>query len=349
MVSGYKTARMIFAATLAAVVPVAAQADPVEDFYKGKTLKMIIGYGVGGGYDLYGRIFAEHISRFIPGHPNVIPQNMTGAGSFRAAQYLYSVAPQDGTAFGSVAQTLPLDTAMKGKASGMDATKFRYIGRLVASVELGVGIPGSSIKGWEESRTRQLIVGATGSTSPSYLLPVALNKFGGTKFKVISGYKGSTDSLLAVERKEVDIVGSMSVPTIMTKSPDWLLKKTAPVVYQAALKRHPLVQHVPALPEMGTTPDGTAALRAIAASSEIGRSVITTPNVPAERLAALRKAFDQMVKDPVFLAEMNKRKIIIEPLAGAEVDKIAAETTGTPQRILNEIALLVTPKGREKK
>ena len=335
----------IAGAALAALAPTTAlAADPIEDFYKGKTLRMIIGYGAGGGYDLYGRIFAENIGKFIPGKPTVIPQNMAGAGSFVAAKYLYNVAPQDGTTFGSLAQTLPLDTAMRGKSNDLDATRMPYIGRLVASVELGVGLPGSSFKSWEDARKRELIVGATGSTSPAYLLPTALNKFGGTKFKVISGYKGSTDILLAVERKEVDVVGSMGVPIVMAKHPDWLLKKTAPIVYQGSSKRHPLVQHVPALPEMGTTPDGKAALNAIGASAEIGRSVIGTPGFPKERLAAVRKAFMAMVQDPTFLADMKKRKIMIEPLAGEEVDKVAQETLSTPKPILALIEALLKPK-----
>jgi tripartite-type tricarboxylate transporter receptor subunit TctC len=330
----------------AALLPagVASAADPIEDFYKGKTLRVIIGYGPGGGYDLYGRLFADNIGKFLPGNPTVIAQNMAGAGSFVAAKYLYSVAPHDGTTFGSLAQTLPLDTAMKGKSSDLDATRMPYIGRLVASYELGAGIPGSSFKGWEDARKRQLIVGATGSTSPAYLLPAALNKFGGTKFKIISGYKGSTDILLAVERKEVDIIGSMGVPLMMAKHPDWLLKKAAPIVYQGANKRHPLVQHVPALPEMGTTPDGKIALRAIGASAEIGRSVIGTPNFPKDRLAAVRKAFMAMVQDTTFLAEAKKRNIMIEPLDGAEVDTVAQETLATPKPILDEIAALLKPK-----
>jgi tripartite-type tricarboxylate transporter receptor subunit TctC len=339
--------RMIAAALLAATLLPAGTAwavDPIEDFYKGKTLRVIIGYGPGGGYDLYGRLFADNIGRFLPGRPTVIAQNMAGAGSFVAAKYLYNVAPHDGTTFGSLAQTLPLDTAMRGKAADLDATKMPYIGRLVASYELGVGIPGSSFSSWEDARKRQLVVGATGSTSPAYLLPTALNKFGGTKFKIISGYKGSTDILLAVERKEVDIVGSMGVPLIMAKHPDWLLKKTAPVVYQGSSKRHPLVQHVPSLPEMGTTPEGRIALNAIGASAEIGRAVIGAPNFPKERLAAVRKAFMAMVQDETFLAEAKKRNIMIEPLSGEEVDKVALETLATPKPILDEIVELLKPK-----
>lgn len=328
-------------ALMASGLPV--QADPIEDFYKGKTLRIVIGYGAGGGYDLYGRVFAQHIGNFIPGKPTVIAQNMPGAGSFLAAKYLYNVAPKDGTHFGSVAQTLPLDAAMRADKE-LDAGNMPYIGRLVRSVELGIAPPGGKFKSWEEGKTKEVVVGATGSTSPAFLFPAALAKFGGMKFKVIMGYKGSTGIALAAERKEVDVIGSMGVPLVMAKHPDWIEKGTATIFYQGALSRHPLVPNVPALPEFGTSDDGKAILRAVAASAEFGRSIITTPGVPAERLAAVRKAFDTMVKDPAFLADMKKRKIMIEPATGDELDKIKAETLSTPPRLLAMIKELVATK-----
>lgn len=334
------------AAALAALVsPGVASADAISDFYKGKTLRILIGYAPGGGYDLYGRVFAEYFGKFVPGNPTVVAQNMDGAGSFIAAKYLFSVAPQDGTAFGSLAQTLPLDAAMS-TSKDLDATKMPYLGRMVSNIDIGLGLPGSWFRtGMEDARgAREIIVGATGASSPGFLLPTALNQYGGTKFKIIYGYKGSNDVMLAVERKEVDIVGSIGIPVVMSKNAEWLVEKKAPIIYQAALTRHPLLPHVPALPEFASTEEGKGVLTAVAASSEIGRSINTTPNVPKERLAALRSAFNAMLADKAFLADMAKRKIAIEPLTGEQVDKISLDTLATPKPILDKIKALVEQK-----
>jgi tripartite-type tricarboxylate transporter receptor subunit TctC len=331
-----------FACALAPL-PAAAQ-DAIADFYKGKTLRIVIGYGPGGGYDIYGRVFAEHFGRYLPGNPTVVAQNMAGAGSFIAAKYMYSVAPQDGTAFGSLAQTLPLDYAMSTDQKDLDASKMPYIGRMVSNVDLGSGVPGATFKDIEDARRREIVVGATGAASPGYLLPMALNAYGRTKFKVIYGYKGSNDVLLAAERKEVDLIGSIGIATTMVRNPDWLLEKKAPMLYQAALTRHPLAQHVPALPELAESADGKAVLTAIAASADIGRSIITTPNVPAARLAALRKAFNAMMADAGFVEAMKKRNIILEPLTGEQVDKISSDTLRTPPNVLALVQKLVTTK-----
>ena len=320
-----------------------AAADAIADFYKGKTLRIIIGYAAGGGYDIYGRVFAEHFSRYVPGNPSVVAQNMEGAGSFLAAKYLYAVAPQDGTAFGSLAQTLPLDYAMSDQHRDLDASKMPYIGRLVSNIDLGAGWPGAAFKDFEDARRREIVVGATGASSPGFLLPTSLNKYAGAKFKVIFGYKGSNDVYMALERKEVDLIGSIGIATLSVKSPEWL-KGAAPIIYQAALTRHPLLPNVPALPELGLSPEGKAVLTAIAASADIGRSIITTPNVPPARLAALRKAFNDMVADRAFLDVMTKRNVIIEPLTGEQVDKISKDTLETPKRVLDLVKELSTVK-----
>lgn len=319
-------------------------ADPIADFYKGKTLRIVIGYAPGGGYDIYGRVFAEFFGRYVPGSPTIIAQNMTGAGSFIAAKYLYGVAPQDGTTFGSLAQTLPLDYAMGGDQKDLDASKMPYLGRLVSNIDLGLGMPGAWFTDFADARKKEIVVGATGAASPGYLLPTALNAYAGSKFRIVFGYKGSNDVLLAAERKEVDLIGSIGIATMLVRNPDWILERKAPMVYQAALTRHPLLPHVAALPELATSSEGKAVLTAIAASAEIGRSITTTPNVPKERLAALRKAFNAMIADPAFIDNMKKRNITIEPLTGEAVDKISLDTLQTPSAVLQLVKQLVAPK-----
>lgn len=333
-----------FAMLLAAAAAPAAAQDPIADFYKGKTLRIVIGYAPGGGYDIYGRVFAEHFGRYVPGNPQVVAQNMEGAGSFLAARFIYNVAPKDGTSFGSLAQTLPLDYAMGDQRKDLDASRMPYIGRLVSNIDLGVGMPWATFKSFEDARSREIIVGATGASSPGFLLPTALNAYAGAKFKVIYGYKGSNDVLVAAERKEVDLIGSIGIATMQVRNPDWITERKAPILYQAALSRHPLLPHVPALAELGSTAEGKAVLTAIAASAEIGRSIITTPDVPKDRLAALRKAFNAMVADPVFIEAMKKRNVMLEPMTGEQVDKISNETLQTPPAVLSLIQKLVTVK-----
>lgn len=317
-----------------------AAADPVADFYKGKTLRIVIGYAAGGGYDLYGRVFAEHFGKHLPGRPVVVAQNMPGAGSFIAAKYLYDVAPKDGTMFGSVSQTLPLDAVMSGRTD-IDVTALPYVGRLVDNTDIGLGFPGAPFKTFQDARTQEIVVGATGGASPGYLVPAALVKHGGARFKIVSGYGGSNDILLAMERREVQLVASIGLPSVVQKHSDWILERKAPVLYQTALKRHPLLQHVPTIAELGVDAQGTAVLRAVAASADIGRSIITTPGVPPERLAALRKAFEAMVADPEFVATMKKRDIELGPAPGAEIDAIVREVTKTPKPVLDSINAIV--------
>lgn len=316
-------------------VTTSTKADPVEDFYRGKTLRVIVGYAVGGGYDIYGRAFAEWFGRYVPGNPTIIVQNMPGGGSFVAAKYLYNAAPRDGTVFGLLSQTLALDAAMNEDPSTFDVTKLSYLGRMLDNVDVGTGLPGANFKSFEDARQREIIVGATGGASPGFLVPAALQKFGGAKFKIVSGYGGSADIALAAERKEVDVIGSIGLALIMQRNPKWVTQKEAPIIYQIAIKRHPLLQHVPAISELGLTPDGTAVLRAIGSSSEIGRSVTTTPGVPPERLAALRAAFQKMIKDPEFLAAMQKREVPIFGATGEEMDEITRDVMRTPKNVLD--------------
>ena len=333
----------VMAMTLAALVVARAgtvSADPIADFYRGKTVRMIIGYGVGGGYDLYARIAAEFLGRHIPGNPRILPENMTGAGSFLAAKYLNEVAPHDGTALGSLAQTLALDAAT-GTGSGLDVTQFHYIGRLTSSIDLGVALPSAGITSFDDVRKREFTVGSSGGASTAVLLPASLDAFGGAKFKLVRGYKGAAEVMLALERGEVQIAGAVGIPLLLARHPDWILQGKATFVYQAALKRSPYLPQVPTLPELGLTDDGRAVLRALAGTAEIGRSIITTPGVPNERLAALRTAFEAMLKDPDFVAACKQRHIMIDPGTGEDMDAIVTDTVNLPKPIIAKLGVLL--------
>jgi tripartite-type tricarboxylate transporter receptor subunit TctC len=315
---------------------VPARAQSVADFYRGKTLRMLVGYGPGGGYDLYARLVAEFLPRHLPGNPSILAQNMPGAGSFVAAKYMSDVAPKDGTVFGSLSQTLALDS-LSGNAAKVDVEKFSYVGRVVTNVDVGVALSKTGIKSFDDVRKKQYSVGASGGGSTTVMYAAALNRFAGSNFKIVKGYSGTTDIQLAMERGEVDILPAYGLPGILVSKPGWINNGEAVFLYQATLKRHRLLPNTPTLPELARDDEGRAVLHAIASTAEIGRSIITTPGVPADRLTALRTAFQAMLSDPEFIATAEKRNLMIDGAHGAEMDDIVRETLKTPPDVLTKI------------
>jgi len=330
-------ATVLLAALLAANAP--ARADAISDFYQGKTLRMLIGYGPGGGYDIYGRLVAEFLPRHLPGHPAIVAQNMPGAGSLVAAKYIAEVAPKDGTVLGSLAQTLALDSLTSGGAK-LNVASMPYVGRVVTNIDTGAALLKSGIKSFEDVRAKEYTVGASGGGSTTVLFPTALKTYAGAKFKLVRGYSGTTDILLAMERGEVDIVGAYGLPGILVSHPGWVHGE-ATFIFQASLKRHRLLANVPTLPELALSDEGREVLRAAASTGEIGRSILTTPGVPPERLRALRTAFRTMIEDPDFLAECERRKLMIEGAPGEEIDDIVRETLRLPQAVADKIGQMM--------
>jgi tripartite-type tricarboxylate transporter receptor subunit TctC len=301
---------------------------------------MLIGYGPGGGYDLYGRVVAQFLPRHLPGHPTIVAQNMPGAGSLLAARYMQDVAPKDGTVLGSLAQTLALDSVTNASAR-IDVGKMPYIGRVATNVDTGVALQKSGITSFEEVRAKQHTVGASGGGSTTVLFPTALMTYAGAKFKIARGYSGTNEIWLAVERGEVDIVGAYGLPGIQVSHPEWLQGKDVVFLYQASLQRHRLIPNVPTLPELALSDEGRQVLRAAASTGDIGRSIITTPGVPPERLDALRAAFRAMIEDPDFIAECDKRKLPIEGATGEDVDAMARETLQLPRAVLDKVGQMM--------
>jgi tripartite-type tricarboxylate transporter receptor subunit TctC len=336
-------ARLIGAALgllLAAHCGSPAQAQPAADFYRGKTLRMLIGYGPGGGYDIYGRLVAEFLPRHLPGTPTIIAQNMPGAGSFVAAKFLHDVAPKDGTVFGSLAQTLALDSMTNTNAK-IDVAKMPYLGRVVTNIDTGAALLKTGIKSFDDVRAKQYSVGASGGGSTTVLFPTALNTFAGARFKLVRGYHGTTDILLAMERGEVDIVGAYGLPGMLVSNPGWVQRAEATILYQASLKRHRLLPNVPTLPELAQSDEGREILYAAASTGEIGRAILTTPGVPPDRLALLRSAFQAMLNDPAFLAACEQRNLMIEGAAGEEIDAIVRATLRLPPAVAEKIGQMM--------
>jgi tripartite-type tricarboxylate transporter receptor subunit TctC len=246
-------ARLLTAAMLLFAAASGANAQAAADFYRGKTIRMLVGYGPGGGYDLYARLVAEFLPKRLPGNPVVVVENMPGAGSFVAAKYMAEVAPKDGTVLGSLTQTLALDSAV-GISSQVNAERFHYIGRVTTNIDTGAALASVGITSIADARAKQYTVGASGGGSSTVIYPVALNAYGGTKFKIVRGYKGTNEILLAMDRGEVDIVGAYGLPGMLVSHPGWIDKAEATIIYQAALKRHRLLPSVPTCRLTGLRP-----------------------------------------------------------------------------------------------
>ncbi|MQA67066.1 MAG: hypothetical protein GEU76_14390 [Alphaproteobacteria bacterium] len=310
-----------------------ANADAIADFYKGHTVTIYIGYAPGGGYDLYGRLAARHIGRHILGSPTVVAQNMPGAGSLKLANFLYNVAPKNGSVLGVISQSTPQEEALGTSGVSYESNKFNWIGRITSNVELSVVWHTSKIQTVEDAKTREVTVAGTGPTSASVVYPKVLNGVAGTKFKVISGYGGSAEGVLAMERGET-MGALLSWASLKSTRRSWLADKKVFVLVQYAPKRHGDLPDVPAMTELGSTPDERRILALYASGAEIGRAITAPPGVPPERVKALRKAFEDMIRDGDFLAEVKKRNIEFDPLTGEELQKVVSEAGSIPPSLV---------------
>jgi tripartite-type tricarboxylate transporter receptor subunit TctC len=323
--------------------PHAAKADPVADFYKGKTVKIIVGFGVGGGYDIYGRLAAEHLGRFIPGNPTVIVENMPGGGGVRAASFLHSAAPKDGSVLSVIVQSIAFDSAIGELPGKIDAGRYNFIGRLTSNVEAQFTWHTSKTKTLEDARRQEVIVGATGAASPSSVVPRMLNETIGAKFRVVQGYPGTAEAALAMERGEVE--GMMqSVESLQSARPDWIAEKKINFIWQLALKPHKDFPDVPAVGQLGDTPEEQAMLKLIAGTADIGRSLVAPPEVPTERVKALRAAFQAMVADEQFKAAAKARNANLDPAPGETLQEIVAAAMATPKPVIERTRAIVTAK-----
>lgn len=326
------TSRTIFAATGFAFALSAcgtAFGQSADQFYKGKTVTIAIGFSAGGTYDLFGRLVSRHIGKHIPGNPTVIAQSMPGAGSFVAANWLYAVAPKDGTAMAIVSQTIAMEEALKNKGVRYKSAEFNWIGRATANTEVQVFWHTSKGTTVEGAKTAEVPVASTGPGSPSETYPKLLNALIGTKYKLIRGYTGSTAGLLAMERGEVD--GALtSWNTMKTTRKAQLDEKKAFIAVQYLTKRNVDLPDVPTIVELGTNEADRQLLTFAAASAEIGRSFIAPPKMAPERVKTLRDAFDATMKDPELLAEVAKAQLDFEPGNAAELERLVKVTLATP-------------------
>jgi tripartite-type tricarboxylate transporter receptor subunit TctC len=310
-------------APLVALAATQATADPVADFYKGKTIQMVIGVSAGGDYDLRARLLAKHLPKYIPGHPTIVAQNMLGGGGLNAANWAFNVAPQDGTVLLAISSTLPVSQAVGLPGTKFDVRKFHYIGNTTDSPNVINSWYTTGITKVEQVFEKELVLGSTGRSSGSYYYPAALNAWAGTKFKIVLGYPGGANVNIAMERGEVGGRGSNLWASWKSTRPQWLAENKIHILVQVGLKRNPELKDVPLMQELVKDDLSRQAMIFMSADGAIARSIVTTPGTPPERVAALRRAFDAVMKDPALLAEAKQAKQEIEPETGEEVQKIA--------------------------
>jgi tripartite-type tricarboxylate transporter receptor subunit TctC len=310
-------------APILALAVAQASAEPVADFYKGKTIQMVIGVSAGGDYDLRARLLAKHLPRFIPGNPNVIAQNMLGGGGLNAANWVYNVAPKDGTVLLAISSTLPVSQAVGLSGIKYDVRKLHYIGNTTDSPNVINSWHTTGITKIEQVFEKELVVGSTGRSSGSYYYPAALNAWAGTKFKIVLGYPGGANVNIAMERGEVGGRGSNIWASWKSTRPQWLAEKKIHILVQVGLKRNPELLDVPLMQELVKDDLSRQALIFMSADSAIARSIVTTPDTPPERVAALRRAFDAAMKDPALLAEAERAHQDINAASGEDVQAIA--------------------------
>jgi tripartite-type tricarboxylate transporter receptor subunit TctC len=330
-------------AALAAVLPASiASAQSPADFYKGKTLEFYIGYSVGGGYDLYARTIARHIGKHIPGNPTVVPKNMEGAGSLRLANWMFRVAPKDGNVIATIGRGTGFDPILGQKGATFDGTKFTWLGSANNEVSVCVAWNATSgIKTFDDLFTKEMTVGGTSMSADTDQFPRILNGVLGTKMKIVSGYPGGNDVVLAMERGEVKGRCGWSWSSVISTHKAWLDEKKMTVLAQLALQKHPDLPDVPLITDLAKTDEQKQILRLIFARQVMGRPYFAPPGVPADRAAALRKAFLETMQDKDFLADAEKAQLEITPVSGEEVQKLVAEVYATPPEIAKKAAAIL--------
>jgi tripartite-type tricarboxylate transporter receptor subunit TctC len=324
------------------ISPAAAQS--VEEFYRGKTITMAVGTSPGGDYDLRMRMVGRHIGKHIPGNPTVIATNMPGGGQMLVANWLANVAPKDGTVIVAISQNLAVAQATGSAGIKYDVRQFHFIGNTTDSPNVINAWHTTGIKTIQDVMQRELVVGATGIASGSYLYPHALNQIVGTKFKIVTGYPGGNDVNLAMERGEVGGRGSNSWASWKSTRPLWLAEKKIIILVQVGVKRNPELADIPTMQDLAKNDNDRKVLTFISADTAISRPLVTNHGTPPERVEALRRAFDATMKDPEFLAEAEKSKTDINPMTGEEAQKIAEATINTPPDVLARASALIEGK-----
>ena len=335
------------ASALAAIVllqtsPVRAQ--DAASFFKGRNVNIEIGYSTGGGYDVYARLIAQHLGKHIPGNPTVAPKNMEGAGSLRLANWLYNVAPKDGTEIGTLGRGVAFDPLLGSKSAQFDASKFTWIGSANNEVSICVSWQSTGITKFEDLYTKSMSVGGTGGGSDTDAFPLFLNSVLGTKMNVVSGFPGGNDVVNAMERGEIQGRCGWSWSSVIATHKDWVDQKKINILAQLSLSKHPDLPDVPLVIDFAKNEAQRQILKLIFARQVMGRPYLAPPNIPNDRADALRAAFMNTMKDKDFLGEAVKANLEITPVSGPDVERLVREVYGTPPEVAAKAAQVLNPK-----
>ena len=328
------------AALALALCALPAHAQNPAEFYRGKQISAYVGFSSGGGYDLYARVLARHMGRHIPGQPQIVPQNMPGAGSLRVANYIYQVAPRDGTAFATMGRA-SVAAPLFGQSSGQfDPRKFSWLGSANDEVSVCVGWHTSGIRTLDDLKAREVAFGATGPAEEAVQIYKAMNALLGTKVRIVSGYPGGNEMSLAIERGEIDGRCALSWSSLKATHQAWLDQKKINVLVQVSFARHIDLPDVPLLIDLAPNDEARQILKFLAARQVMGRPFFGPPDVPKDRAAALRKAFLDTMRDPEFLAEADKFKLEITPVSAERIEELLKDLYASPPDVVQQAAAL---------
>lgn len=333
-------AAALLAGTLSTTV---AAAQTVEDFYRGKQINLLVGSGAGGGYDAYARVFARFAGRYIPGGPTIVVKNVPAAGGMAAANMLYANADREGLTIAAHTNGIAMDPLFGNKSAQFDARKFNWLGSIGKLQNICATWYKSPVATIEQARKTEVTVAGAGATSNTVIVPKILNALLGTRFRIIAGYEPGQGDAIAVEAGEVDGVCGLAWSTIKASRSSWITGHKLHVLVQMAFDKLPDLPDVPAALDLVTDPQARRVLDLILIRQEMGRPYAAPPGVPADRVAALRQAFDATMKDAEFIAEAERARMDIEPLAGADIERLLARAYGAPADIVARAAELVDP------
>ncbi|MFM2128988.1 MAG: hypothetical protein RL477_534 [Pseudomonadota bacterium] len=311
-----------------------AKAQGLDAFYKGKKVSIVIGSAAGGGYDAYARLVARHLGDHIPGNPSVIPQNMPGAGQTKAAGYVNSVAPKDGTAIAAISPGAMLAPVLGGPKITYDPVKLQVIGSANSDVYTCISRPDAAVKEFKDAFDKEIVIGlSTGTTRD---MPMLLKNILGVKFRMVSGYPGTKDIILAFERNEIQGLCGYGYASLVSRNADWITKGIAKVLVQESSRGHPDLNKlgVPLATSFARTAEDRQILDLVYSQGLFGRPYVAAPEVAKDRIAGLRKAFLATLADPKLIAEAKKAKLDLDPMSGEEVQELVVKVFATPPAVL---------------
>ena len=335
-----------FSLALAAGLALITVTGHADESYSGKTINFIIGGNPGGGYDIYARTLGRHLGRHLPGSPDIVPMNMPGAGSAKAASYLYSISPKDGTEIGAVYPGAVMEPLLgKYHSLSYDPSKFQYLGTLDSGTRVCITYKTSMTKTYADAQTRKTVLGASQAGGSTRDYAYMLNKLTGTKFDIVSGYKGSVDILLAMERGEIEGMCGYDWSSLKAQRPEWIWDKRVNILLQVGIDPEPALTKlgVPTLWNFLHNPEDRKVAELIVSQQLFGRPYLAPPGTPLDRVKILRAAFSATVKDQAFLADAKMSHIDIAPLSGERVQTVIEGLFASPRHIIDRAGEVTSP------